>query len=151
MRDAKQPPDQETEVSRRRFLTLVVHGGWLAAMGGLVYQIGRFLGAEGLESGPSPLVAAGTLADFPPETTTYVPEARAWVHHEAETLTALDAVCPHLGCLVQQKEGGSGFRCPCHGSEFGVAGELERGPAERPLRQLDIQTQSDETVTIRTS
>ncbi|MCB8969079.1 MAG: Rieske 2Fe-2S domain-containing protein, partial [Ardenticatenaceae bacterium] len=43
-----------------------------------------------------------------------------------------------------------GFRCPCHGSEFGVDGELERGPAERPLRQLDIQTQSDNTVTIRT-
>jgi len=150
MSHVKQTPDQENSVSRRRFLTLVVHGGWLAAMGALVYQIGRFLGAEGLETGPSPLVTAGILADYPPETTTYVPEARAWVQRSANELTALDAVCPHLGCLVQQKEAGSGFRCPCHGSEFGEDGELERGPAERPLRQLDIQTQADDTVTIRT-
>ncbi|MFZ0546702.1 MAG: Rieske (2Fe-2S) protein [Candidatus Promineifilaceae bacterium] len=146
----KQPSYLENAISRRRFLTLVVHSGWLAAVGVVVYQIGRFLGAKGLETGPSPLVTAGTLADFPPETTTYVPEARAWVQHRAAELTALDAVCPHLGCLVQQKEAGSGFRCPCHGSEFGVDGELERGPAERPLRQLDIQTQPDDTVTIHT-
>ncbi|MCB8983328.1 MAG: Rieske (2Fe-2S) protein [Ardenticatenaceae bacterium] len=151
MNDAPQSPEREQTISRRRLLTLAVHGGWVAAMGVLVYQIGRFLGTEGLASGPSPLVKAGTLADFPPDTTTYVPEARAWVHRSAEELTALDAVCPHLGCLVQQNGPDGGFRCPCHGSEFGNKGELQRGPAERPLRQLDIQTQADNTVTIRTS
>jgi len=151
MSQAKLSPEPINDVSRRRFLALLVHGGWAAALGVLVYQIGRFLGAEGLQTGPAPLVIAGKLADFPLETTIYVPEARAWVQREAATLTALDAVCPHLGCLVQQKEGGSGFRCPCHGSEFGIEGELERGPAERPLRQLDIQTQPDDTVTIRTA
>ena len=151
MSQAQPPTESSSDVTRRRFLALLVHGGWAAALGVLVYQIGRFLGTEGLTSGPSPLVAAGKLADFPPDSTTYVPEARAWVQHEAAALTALDAVCPHLGCLVQQKEGDSGFRCPCHGSEFGVNGELERGPAERPLRQLEIQTRPDDTVTIRTS
>ncbi|MFQ5434713.1 MAG: ubiquinol-cytochrome c reductase iron-sulfur subunit [Anaerolineae bacterium] len=138
-------------VSRRHFLALVTHGGWLAAMGVLVYQIGRFLGAHGLETGPSPVVAAGSLGDFPPETTTYVPEARAWVHNDGGELAALDAVCPHLGCLVRQKDTPDiGFHCPCHGSEFGPDGELERGPAERPLRQLDIQARPDNTVLIRT-
>ncbi len=136
-------------ISRRRFLALVTHGGWLAAMGGLAYQIGRFLGGRGLETGPSPVVAAGTLDDFLPETTTYVPEARAWVHNNAGDLAALDAVCPHLGCLVRQKESGSGFHCPCHGSEFGPDGELERGPAQRPLRPLTVQTK-DNAVLIRT-
>lgn len=150
MTDMKQTSKAENGMSRRRFLALLPHGGWLVLMGALTYQIGRFLGTEGLGSGPSPVVTAGTLADFPPETTTYVPAARAWVHRSTDELAALDAVCPHLGCLVQQKGTGDGFRCPCHGSEFGVDGELERGPAERPLRQLDIQTQSDNTVTIRT-
>ena len=139
-----------TSMTRRRFLALVTHGGWLAAMGILVYQIGRFLGARGLETGPSPIVAAGSLEDYPPETTTYVPQARAWVHNDGGDLAALDAVCPHLGCLVRQKESGdSGYRCPCHGSEFGPDGELERGQAERPLRPLDIQTTDDNTVIIR--
>ncbi len=137
-------------ITRRRFLALLMHGGWLAATGVLVYQIGRFLGGRGLETGFSSIVDAGTMADFPLETTRYVPEARAWVHHADEGLVALDAVCPHLGCLVQQKESaGDGFHCPCHGSEFGANGELERGPAERPLRHLDIQTRPDSTVLIR--
>ena len=130
-----------TSITRRRFLALVTHGGWLAAMGILVYQIGRFMGGHGLETGPSPVVAAGSLEDYPPETTTYVPQARAWVHNDGGELAALDAVCPHLGCLVRQKE--------ADGSEFGPDGELERGPAERTLRPLDIQTTDDNTVIIR--
>jgi nitrite reductase/ring-hydroxylating ferredoxin subunit len=150
MSDVKQTPELANTISRRRFLALVTHGGWLVAMGALMYQIGRFLGAQGLETGPSPIVPAGLLEDFPLETTTYVPAARAWVHHGADKLVALDAVCPHLGCLVQQKGADSGFRCPCHGSEFGVDGQLERGPAEQPLHQLDIQTHADNTVTIHT-
>ena len=146
----KQAPERELTLSRRRFLTLVTHGGWLAAAGLFLYQIGRFLGAEGLETGRSPLVSAGSLADYPPETTTYVPAAQAWVHHGADELVALDAACPHLGCLVQEKKAGSGFHCACHGSEFAVSGALERGPAERPLRRLDIETQADNTVIIHT-
>ena len=127
-----------------------MHGGWVAALGVLVYQIGRFLGAPGLETGPSPVVVAGKPADFPLGTTTYVPEARAWVHNDGGDLVALDAVCPHLGCLVRQKEtADTGFHCPCHGSEFGLNGELERGPAERPLRSLIIQIRPDDTVIIR--
>ena len=72
------------------------------------------------------------------------------MHNDGGELAALDAVCPHLGCLVRQKEaGGSGFRCPCHGSEFGPDGELERGPADRPLRPLDIQTTNNNVIVIR--
>lgn len=146
----KNPETSPASISRRRFLALLTHGGWLATMGVVVYQIGRFLGARGLDMGLSPVVAAGTLADFPAETTHYVPEARAWVHNNDGDLVALDAVCPHLGCLVQQKEPGrEGFHCPCHGSEFGANGELERGPAERPLRHLEIQTRPDNTILIR--
>lgn len=145
--DKTEAPDS----SRRRFLTLLTHGGWLTALGIVVYQMGRFLGTRGLTTGPSPLVRAGTRADFPPGTTTYVSEARAWVQNERGTLTALDAVCPHLGCLVQKREGVTGFHCPCHGSEFGPDGALEHGPAEHPLRPLNVQTTPDDTVIIRIS
>ena len=144
---------QLSNLSRRRFLALLTHGGWVAAMGVLLYQVGRFLRAEGLPSGPSPVVVAGKVTDFPPGAAVYVAEARAWVRHEAQevgVLTALDAVCPHLGCLVQQAEGASGFQCPCHGSRFTADGALEGGPAERPLRPLTVRIIADDTVTIIT-
>ena len=137
--------------SRRRFLALLTHGGWVAAMGVLVYQMGRFLGARGLQTSPSPLVEAGMLADFPPGSTTYVSAARAWIVNVEGHLTALDAVCTHLGCLVQERETAvSGFHCPCHGSEFGADGDVERGPAARPLRSLLIEVTPDDRVIIHT-
>ena len=142
--------DTQSTLTRRRFLALLTHGGWMAAMGVLVYQMGRFLGARGLESGPSPLVVAGKVADFPPGSTIYVGEARAWLHNDGGELIALDAVCPHLGCLVQQRDTAvPGYHCPCHGSEFGEDGELERGPAERPLRPLTVEITPDDEVVIR--
>lgn len=141
----------ESNLSRRRFLSLLTHGGWVAAMGVLVYQMSRFMGARDRQSIPTPLVIAGTLADFPPGSTTYVSEARAWVENHQGNLTALDAVCTHLGCLVQAKQTAvPGFQCPCHGSEFGEDGEVEKGPAERPLRPLHIEVTSDNRVVIRT-
>lgn len=135
--------------SRRRFLALLTHGGWVAAMGVWVYQMGRFLGARGLQTSPAPLVEAGMVSDFPPGSTTYIGAARAWLVNDGERLTALDAVCTHLGCLVQERETAvSGFHCPCHGSEFGADGEVERGPAARPLRSLFIEVTPDDRVII---
>ena len=138
-------------LSRRQFLILLTHGGWVAALGVLVYQVSRFMGARATRSIPTPLVTSGTLADFPPGSTTYVSEARAWVENHQGNLTALDAVCTHLGCLVQERKTAvPGFHCPCHGSEFGEDGAVEQGPAERPLRPLHIEVTPDDQVVIRT-
>lgn len=44
------------------------------------------------------------------------------------------ANCTHLGCEVEiMSDGGdfSGFRCPCHSSEFDVAGRVARGSAAK--------------------
>ena len=91
------------------------------------------------------------LADFPPGSTTYVSAAQAWIVNVEGHLTALDAVCTHLGCLVQERETAvSGFHCPCHGSEFGADGDVERGPAARPLRSLLIEVTPDDRVIIHT-
>ena len=43
MSKVKQTIELENGISRRRFLTLAVQASWLAAMGALTYQIGRFL------------------------------------------------------------------------------------------------------------
>jgi cytochrome b6-f complex iron-sulfur subunit len=136
-------------ISRRRFLALVTHGGWLAAVGMLLYQIGRFLGSPSPDAGPPPVVVAGRLDEFPPGATTYVAQARAWLHRDGVSVVALDAVCPHLGCLVRQDETKTGFYCPCHGSRFAADGSLQQGPAARPLRQLDVQIRPEGEVVVR--
>ncbi|MGW7056636.1 FAD-dependent oxidoreductase [Streptomyces sp. NPDC054887] len=60
------------------------------------------------------------------------------VHRDdAGELHALSARCTHLGCLVRFNDGERTWECPCHGSRFGVDGEVLQGPAVRPLAKID--------------
>ena len=52
-----------------------------------------------------------------------------------ETLRALSAVCPHLGCLIEHSA--RGFVCPCHVSDFDAAGTALRGPSPRSMDPIE--------------
>jgi glycine/D-amino acid oxidase-like deaminating enzyme/nitrite reductase/ring-hydroxylating ferredoxin subunit len=62
---------------------------------------------------------------------------RAVYRDEAGELHALSARCTHLGCIVNWNSGEGTWDCPCHGSRFGVHGEVVMGPAVRPLERRD--------------
>lgn len=52
------------------------------------------------------------------------------------------SVCPHLGCRYEWKSEMHRFMCPCHGSQFGTAGEYLAGPAPRGLDPLPFREKS---------
>lgn len=52
-------------------------------------------------------------------------------------LHAVSAVCTHLGCIVAFNNAERTWECPCHGSRFGVDGEVVQGPALGPLEPMD--------------
>ncbi|MDX3323447.1 MULTISPECIES: FAD-dependent oxidoreductase [Streptomyces] len=59
---------------------------------------------------------------------------RCAVYRDADgTAHAVSARCTHLGCLVAFNEAETAWECPCHGSRFGIDGEVLHGPALRPL------------------
>ncbi|MET9963491.1 FAD-dependent oxidoreductase [Streptomyces sp. NPDC006326] len=61
------------------------------------------------------------------------------VHRDDEgRLHAVSATCTHLGCLVSFNDAERTWECPCHGSRFGIDGEVLQGPALRPLDRPDI-------------
>ncbi|MFD0366762.1 FAD-dependent oxidoreductase [Streptomyces sp. NPDC127114] len=60
------------------------------------------------------------------------------VHRDDQgELHALSAVCTHMGCVVAFNNGERTWECPCHGSRFGIDGEVLQGPALRPLERRD--------------
>lgn len=102
----------------------------------VVGQIARFLSFEPPNSGAA-IMAIGRPADYPQSSPTYIAEARCYVGRDRAGMYAIDAVCPHLGCLVLLGEEG-GFVCPCHDSRFDPQGKAEIGPATQPLRHLQL-------------
>jgi len=53
------------------------------------------------------------------------------------TLHAVSARCTHLGCTVRWNDAERSWDCPCHGSRFGVGGDVLHGPAVHPLERRD--------------
>ena len=140
MTEKHHTPEQKAEnkkgrrLNRRSFLTLLGQGSVAAAITAVVAQSIRFLSFQPPES-ESSILPLGQPDSYPGKSVTYVAEARVYIGHDGGGLFALDAVCPHLGCLVEPHEDG-GYMCPCHDSLFDEEGRALSGPANQPLQHL---------------
>jgi Rieske Fe-S protein len=54
------------------------------------------------------------------------------VRHTLHRYTALSMQCTHMGCPINPPVQGV-MTCPCHGSQFDLAGHVRHGPAQFPL------------------
>lgn len=55
---------------------------------------------------------------------------------DADAVRAFSAICPHLGCTIQQAAGQEHFICPCHQAEFEHDGR-RRGAHSVSPRDMD--------------
>ena len=71
------------------------------------------------------------------------PVGAVFLRRAGETVQALHATCPHLGCTLGYAQAHGQFRCPCHESSFDLKGErLEQAgkinPSPRDMDELVI-------------
>jgi cytochrome b6-f complex iron-sulfur subunit len=128
------------KLSRRDFLKLARTS--LLTLSGLLWLGGlaRFLSYPSQPPAPTEFVL-GAPAEYAVGSRTLLPQVPALLIHATAGFTALSLVCPHLGCTVEPQP--DGFSCPCHGSRFGLQGDLVRGPASRALTVLRVETEAD--------
>lgn len=51
--------------------------------------------------------------------------------------------CTHLGCTFPWNGVDEQFQCPCHGSRYSPDGSVVRGPANLPLKLVNVAVQGD--------
>jgi len=127
-------------ISRREFVVLIWKG--LLWMSGILggYITLRFLAYLSPDATPAPM-DLGPISDLPSNEPTLLPHASAILIPTEGGIKALSLECTHLGCQVTYKR--THFVCPCHGSEFAIDGTVIKGPADRPLQTLDLETSAD--------
>ncbi|WP_341525684.1 ubiquinol-cytochrome c reductase iron-sulfur subunit [Nostoc sp. UHCC 0302] len=61
-------------------------------------------------------------------------------------MTAVDPTCTHKGCTVVWQAQTKKFACPCHHSEFGIDGKVQKGPATEPLKTYAAKIERNSVV-----
>jgi Rieske Fe-S protein len=126
-------------IPRREFLGKIVAGSLTGA--------GILIIAGSLDLSLPPAVRSsrsiklGASSSYPMSRFTFISDSKLFLYKERHAVSALSAICPHLGCVVKKGEGG--FRCPCHGSRFDEAGRVLSGPAGRSLDWLRVRRAPD--------
>ncbi len=135
MADTPTPPASfEEKLTRRK---LIVNIGWgivAASAAGAGAAVARFLFPNVLYE-PETKFKAGKPSEYPAGTVSekWLKEQRTWIINDGKGLYAMWARCTHLGCTPRWFSSEKRFRCPCHGSNYNLKGEVIAGPAPRPL------------------
>lgn len=65
----------------------------------------------------------------------------------AGSFVALSLICTHQGCTIDYDGVATGFKCPCHGSQYNIQGAVTQGPALQALTKYNI-TVSNNILTV---
>jgi Rieske Fe-S protein len=125
------------KLTRRDFSEKLAFGSFWTAMGASLLGMFKLLKPAVMPEA-STRVKLGYPEELPPGTERYFPEQKLFVFSEEDAIHAISAICPHLGCIVQQLPEGR-FECPCHGSRFSASGEVFAGPSPSGLPWIQIR------------
>jgi len=90
---------------------------------------------------PFKIRAAESLAQMPNnsgDTVKYQHHNMAVYKNQQGALFTLNPTCTHLKCTVKWNQTERSWDCPCHGARYSVNGEVLTGPADRPLKKIEL-------------
>lgn len=119
----------DTNISRRRFFSLIGYA-LIAVTGYFLLRAQRIhLKTKAIKQIPLPEGLAEGI---------HFLDQLIYIKNKGEEKVFL-ARCTHLGCRINESKGDE-LLCPCHGSRFSMKGAPLKGPANRNLKELKINT-----------
>ena len=89
---------------------------------------------------PSQKFNAGSAAGYDLGVSTkWLNEQRVWIVRTPTGFYAMWARCTHLGCTPNWWGDQNRFKCPCHGSNYTMDGDVIAGPAPMPLWRAKVE------------
>jgi len=137
-------------VTRRRLFMGLGVGALTATTAGSSVVFLQYLNPNVLFEPPT-TYRVGMPEDYPVDSVVSHPAIRVLVVRTMRGFFALSSVCTHLGCITRWQEPQRLILCPCHGSQFGINGDVISGPAPRPLRHLAIELAQDSQLVVDTA
>lgn len=137
-------PTWEERINRRMFIVRAGWGIFGAYVAGALGATAKFLFPNVLYE-PSTIFKAGKPADYTLNTVSekWLKDYRTWVIRDDHGLYAIWARCTHLGCTPRWFGNERRFRCPCHGSNYNMKGDVIAGPAPRPLFRCKVSVDQE--------
>ena len=131
-----------SEMDRRRLLATLWKGGLSVVAAAGAWTTWDLLKPK-VTSGFGGKIRAIAPEAVPDTGAVEVPAARGYLVRIDGEVVALSEKCTHLGCRVPYCESSGQFECPCHGSVYNRAGELETGPSPRGLDRYPVEVGDD--------
>jgi cytochrome b6-f complex iron-sulfur subunit len=139
--------DKKEKLNRRKFLIAGLGASIVALFGQAGAALFNFFKPRFKPGSFGGLIAAGQVEEFELGTVSHIRAARCYLTRlEDGGFIALWQRCTHLGCTVPWRQDENRFNCPCHSSIFDAVGEVESGPAPRPLDLFAIAIEDDQVV-----
>jgi Rieske Fe-S protein len=142
--------------TRRKFVTWMVTataaflaGSGLISLFKIIFPPEKAFGV--VDSGPVPIAKVDEIPVGSGIHFDYNNKAALLIHLE-DGFYAYDAICTHLGCIVnwdEVQEGPSRMHCPCHAGYFDPkTGEVISGPPPRPQPKIELEIRDGEIFAI---
>lgn len=137
------------DFERRDFLGKAVGGiGAFVAVGALYPVVKYIIPPAEKEAKEQDEIVVGKASEVPPDSGKIYQfnKDKVIVVNNGGKLSAVSAVCTHLGCLVQWKADENVIYCACHSARYEDNGQIISGPQPLPLAQYSVRVDGDDLV-----
>jgi len=132
---------------RRRFVEVLLGGGFLATAVAFAYPVLRYLvPPKTADLGGDSVVAArvGELKPNSGKIFRFGSRPGLLIRTASGEYRAMSATCTHLSCTVQYRDDLREVWCACHNGKYNLDGRNISGPPPRPLEAFDVQVRGEE-------